>query len=76
MGNNNGGKGWMRYAALGSTISVTLVGSVVCAWLLGSFLDRQFGTEPVLTVVLILLGVSLGLAFMIVTLYREFGGRE
>ncbi|MDR1961432.1 MAG: AtpZ/AtpI family protein [Gracilibacteraceae bacterium] len=64
---------WLRYAALGSSISVTLAGCVIGAYLLGSFLDRRFATAPLFTLLLILAGVALGAAYLVLSLVKLFG---
>jgi F0F1-type ATP synthase assembly protein I len=64
---------WLRYVAWGSTCSVTLAGCVVGAYFLGAFLDRRFAAAPLFTVVLILAGTVLGIAYIALTLVKAFG---
>jgi len=62
-------KNWMtvaKYAAIGSTISATLAGLVIGGYSLGTFLDGKFGVYPIWTLILILVGVGLGVAYLIV----------
>ena len=51
------GRDWVKYSGLG----VQMVGTIVVFTLLGRWLDGYFGTEPLLTIVLILVGLAGGI---------------
>ncbi|MDR1070651.1 MAG: AtpZ/AtpI family protein [Gracilibacteraceae bacterium] len=61
---------WLRYAAVGSSISCTLAGCVAGGYFLGAFLDRRLATAPLFTVMLIIGGVALGISYLVWTLTR------
>lgn len=65
---NNGN--WLKTMAWGSTIATSLAGLVVGGFLLGNYLDRLWGTDPWLKIVFMLLGVLLGIGYMILTLSK------
>jgi F0F1-type ATP synthase assembly protein I len=64
---------WLRYAALGSSISATLAGCVLGAYFLGAYLDRRLDTAPLFTLLLILIGVALGVSYLVLMLLKTFG---
>lgn len=49
-----------RYMALGSSIGTALVGPVLLGIFAGRFFDRQFGTDPWLSLAGVLMGLALG----------------
>ncbi|KUO61977.1 MAG: ATPase [Gracilibacter sp. BRH_c7a] len=63
---------WVRYMALGSMIATSLAGLVGGGYFLGNFLDSLLGTDPILKIVIMLLGVALGIAYLVFTL-RKLG---
>ncbi|MDR1604436.1 MAG: AtpZ/AtpI family protein [Gracilibacteraceae bacterium] len=64
---------WLRYAALGSSLSAALAGCAVGGYFLGAFLDRRFATPPLFTVILVLAGTALGLTYIALTLMKALG---
>jgi len=61
---------WLRYAALGSSIATTLAGLAGGGFFLGKYLDDRWGTDPIFKIGLIIIGVFLGISYMIVTLNK------
>lgn len=57
-------RNWIK-AGRASSIGLVLVVAVVLGYLLGSWLDRVFGTEPLLTLVFTIIGVVSGFVEMI-----------
>jgi ATP synthase protein I len=55
---NDDKSNWMRQIGLLSVIPVIMVAAPVVGYLIGSWLDGYFGTEPWLTVTLIFLGFA------------------
>lgn len=68
----NNSNNWVKNMALGSMIATSLAGLVAGGYLLGSFLDSLWGTDPFLKIFLIFLGVALGIAYLIFSL-SKFG---
>ena len=68
-------KTWQKALVIGSTISTTLACLVGGGYFLGSYLDNRWGTEPILTIVLMLVGLVLGGVYLVVTLY-ELGSAD
>lgn len=44
-----------------SSIGFQMIGAILIGLFLGKFLDKQFGTEPILVAILTLFGVAAGL---------------
>ncbi|HZK54609.1 MAG TPA: AtpZ/AtpI family protein [Desulfosporosinus sp.] len=65
-------KSWQKAVMMGSTISTSVAGLVGTGYFLGRYLDGRWGTEPWLTVGLILVGLALGAVYLVITL-REYG---
>ena len=63
-------RSWIKYMYWGSTIATTLAGLVAAGYFLGNYLDSVFNTNPWLKIILMLLGVVLGLIYMIVSLSK------
>lgn len=68
-------KPWQKAVTVGSTISTSLAGLVGGGYLLGGYLDARWGTEPWLTIGLILAGLVLGASYLVITL-KEFGASD
>jgi len=66
---------WVKAAALGSSMGMTLAGLVFGGFLLGRYLDSRWGTEPVWLLVFMLGGLVLGGVYIVVVL-REFGAMD
>ena len=54
---NNSNFGWVGYVGLGSQLAIT----VTAMAFLGLWLDKKFGTEPILTVISSFVGITAGL---------------
>ena len=67
---NKDNKNWFKYMLWGSTIATTLAGLVAAGYFLGDYLDSAANTDPWLNIVLMILGVILGLLYMIVSLSK------
>jgi len=63
-----GYKNWVKYMLWGSTIATTLAGLVAAGFFLGNYLDSALNTDPLLKIVLMILGVIFGLIYMVVSL--------
>lgn len=61
---------WQKAVAVGSNISTTLAGLVGGGFFLGRYLDNLWGTEPLLTILLMILGLVLGGSYLVVILKR------
>jgi ATP synthase protein I len=48
-------------AGLASTVGITIVVATVIGYLLGHWLDKKLGTDPVFVVILVLLGGGAGM---------------
>jgi len=68
-------KSWQKAVTMGSTISTSLAGLVGGGYLLGHYLDAHWGTQPWLTLSLMLVGLALGAGYLVVTL-KEFGASD
>ena len=68
-------KGWQKAVVIGSNISTSLAGLVGGGFLLGRYLDNRWGTQPWLTIILILIGLVLGGSYLVITLKR-FGASD
>ena len=68
----NDSNNWIKYMALGSMIATSLAGLVGGGYLLGSFLDSHWGTDPYLKIILMILGLALGIAYLVISL-SKFG---
>ena len=62
----------LKAMAFGTSIATTLAGLVGGGFLLGRFLDQRLGTQPWLSIFLIIMGLVLGGCYLFVTL-RKFG---
>ncbi|ACL22794.1 putative F0F1-ATPase subunit (Ca2+/Mg2+ transporter) [Desulfitobacterium sp. LBE] len=62
----------LKAMAFGTSIATTLAGLVGGGFVLGRFLDQRFGTQPWLSLLLMILGLGLGGCYLVVTL-RKFG---
>ncbi|ADY57542.1 hypothetical protein Sgly_3279 [Syntrophobotulus glycolicus DSM 8271] len=60
----------VKFMAIGSSISGALAGTTAAGYFVGQYLDTLFGSTYIFTLILMLLGVGLGLAYMIYTLQR------
>lgn len=63
---------WVKAAALGTSMAMTLAGLVLGGFLLGRYLDTRWGTEPIFLLVFMLGGLVLGGVYIVAVL-REFG---
>jgi ATP synthase protein I len=63
-----------RAMALMSSILSSLVGSILIGIFLGRWADRHFETEPVLMIIGLLLGLSVGVYALIQTVNDYFSG--
>lgn len=63
-----------RAMALMSSILSSLVGSILIGIFTGRWADRHFGTEPVLMIIGLLLGLSVGVYALIQTVNDYFSG--
>lgn len=61
-------KTWQQALAIGSSIATSLAGLVWGGFLLGRYLDNRWGTQPWLTIVLMLSGLVLGGSYLVFTL--------
>lgn len=61
---------WVKYMTVGSTFAISLAGMAIGGYLFGKFLDSRFGTHPALTILLMLVGVILGVVYLIVTITK------
>jgi F0F1-type ATP synthase assembly protein I len=68
-------KTWQKAVADGSSISTSLAGLVGGGFFLGRYLDTLLGTQPWLTIVLMILGLILGGSYLVVILKR-FGASD
>lgn len=60
-------KAYLKYSGMAfQMISIMLI-----FLFLGKYLDRQFLTEPILTVVFVILGVFLAIAFFMIQILKE-----
>ncbi|EGW38911.1 AtpZ/AtpI family protein [Desulfosporosinus sp. OT] len=65
-------KGWQKGFEIGSSIATSLAGLVGGGFLLGRYLDDRLGTQPWLTIILMLSGLVLGGSYLVITL-KKFG---
>jgi len=68
-------KSWQKAVTVGSNIATSLAGLVGGGYLLGSYLDTRWGTQPWLTLSLMLVGLALGTTYLVITL-KEFGASD
>ena len=68
-------KSWQKAVTMGSTISTSLAGLVGGGYLLGHYFDSRWGTQPWLTLGLMLVGLALGAIYLVMTL-KEFGASD
>jgi len=68
-------KSWQKAVTMGSSISTSVAGLVGGGYLLGRYLDARWGTQPWLTLSLMLVGLALGAIYLVVTL-KEFGASD
>ena len=68
-------KSWQKAVAMGSSIASMLAGLVGGGFFLGRYLDAHWGTRPWLTISGMLLGLALGVSYLIITLI-EFGASD
>lgn len=61
---------WLKYMAWGSTIATTLAGLAGGGYLLGNYLDSRLGTDPWLKIILMIVGVALGISYLIYSLTK------
>ena len=61
---------WIKYMAWGSTVATALAGLVGGGYYLGNYLDSRWGTDPRLKIGLMLVGVVLGIAYLIISLSK------
>lgn len=61
-------KSWQKAVAIGSSIATTLAGLVAGGYFLGRYLDARWGTMPLLTIGLMLVGLGLGAGSLVITL--------
>ena len=67
---DNNPNNWVKYMAWGSMIATSLAGLVGGGFLLGNFLDSRWGTDPFLKIILMILGVVMGIAYLIFSLSK------
>jgi len=70
---NGGGSGFIRQLGDVLDLPFVLVGSVVIGAVVGYFLDRRFGTSPVLTLVLGAAGFASGMYELVRRLTKRKG---
>lgn len=68
-------KSWQKAVNVGSNIATSLAGLVGGGFLLGRYLDARWGTQPWLTLTLMLVGLALGASYLVITL-KEFGATD
>jgi len=68
-------KSWVKYVAWGTSIAATVAGAVGGGFFLGRYLDRRWGLYPWLELALMLLGLVLGVAYLVVTV-KALGNGE
>lgn len=68
-------KGWQKAFEIGSSIATSLAGLVGGGFLLGRYLDGRLGTQPWLTIILMLSGLVLGGSYLVITL-KKFGASD
>jgi len=68
-------KSWQKAVAVGTNISTSLAGLVGGGYLLGSYLDTRWDTQPWLTLSLMIAGLALGATYLVITL-KEFGASD
>ena len=55
---DNNSSSWLKHMAWGSVIATSLAGLVGGGYLLGSFIDSRWGTNPLFRIALMLFGVD------------------
>ena len=68
-------KSWQTAVNVGANIATSLAGLVGGGFFLGRYLDARWGTQPWLTLTLMLVGLALGATYLVVTL-KEFGATD
>ena len=68
-------RSWQKALAIGSSIASTLAGLVGGGYFLGRWLDTRWGTQPWLTIGLMLSGLALGATYLVITL-KEYGASD
>jgi len=68
-------KSWQKAVTVGSSIATSLAGLVVGGFFLGRYLDARWGTQPWLTLSLMIAGLALGGSYLVITL-KEFGASD
>lgn len=61
-------RSWQKAIAIGSSIATTLAGLVGGGFFLGRNLDARWGTQPWLTIGLMISGLMLGASYLVITL--------
>ncbi|MCL1791306.1 MAG: AtpZ/AtpI family protein [Peptococcaceae bacterium] len=61
---------WVHYIAMGTGISATLAGVVAGGYMLGSFLDRKYDTDPQWTLACVLAALALGIVNLVYLLWK------
>ena len=61
---------WVKYMAWASTVASSLAGLVAGGFFLGRYVDFRLGTDPWLTIVCVLVGVFLGLSYIILSIIK------
>jgi F0F1-type ATP synthase assembly protein I len=64
-------KTWQKALAIGSSIATTLALLVGGGYFLGHYLDARWGTQPLMTIGLMLLGLALGAGYLVIT-FKEW----
>ena len=68
-------KSWQKAVTMGSSISTSVAGLVGGGYFLGRYLDTRWGTQPWLTLSLMLVGLVLGAIYLVLTL-KQFGASD
>jgi F0F1-type ATP synthase assembly protein I len=68
-------KSWQKAVTVGSTIATSLAGLVGGGFFLGRYLDAHWGTRPWLTISSMIIGLTLGASYLVITL-KEFGASD
>ena len=71
----NDKKVWQKAVAVGTTIASSIAGLVGGGFFLGRYLDAQWGTRPLLTISMMIVGLILGASYLVITL-KEFGASD
>lgn len=68
-------KTWQKAVAVGTSIASSVAGLVGGGFFLGRYLDARWGTLPLLTISMMIVGLILGAIYLVITL-KEFGAAD